>query len=385
MRNAPRGNAAPPLWFGAIFAAVGAVVLTIGLVLTVRAIRSSSWPAAPGTVTASEVVRTPGNADSPDSFHAAITYRYAVAGRDYTADRVRFGSVGSSGRTGADRLVARYPVGAAVRVHYAPGDPAVAVLEPGLHPGLLLFPCLGGLFGAVGAVMVAVALKARARRRLEARAFDERAAETAPRTIDAGAIADPPADLGLRLRRRGDSIVVTGTTAASGSMTAAGRAVVGCWTVAVGLLLTLGLVFCVGMLALVLSGGPMKINGRPASKAAGVAFVVGFGVVWALIGGLMLRGGRRSRSLTAGVLPWTLAIDDRRVIATVEAPDGPIDRRFALADLRGFQADASGTLRALPGDPTAADPGDRTLVGPLAPAAASWLADALNRATGLGS
>lgn len=385
MGNASRADGAPPLWFGAIFATVGVVVLTIGLVLTVRATRSSSWPAAPGTVTASEVVRTRGDADSPDSFHAEITYRYTVAGRDYTADRVRFGSVGSSDRTGADRLVARYPVGAAVQAHYAPGDPSVAVLEPGPHLGLLLFPCLGGVFGAVGAVLVAVALKARARRRLEAWAFDERAAGTAPRTIDAEAVADPPADLGLRLRRRGDSIVVTGTTAASGSMTAAGRAVIGCWTVAVGLLLTLGLVFCVGMLALVLSGGPMKINGRPASKAAGVAFVVGFGVVWSLVVGLMLRAGRRSRSQAAGAFPWTLTLDDRRVIGTTETAGGPVDRRFALADLRGFEADASGTIRALPGDPAAADLGDRTLVGPLAPAAASWLADALNRAAGLGS
>jgi uncharacterized protein DUF3592 len=58
-----------------------------------------------------------------------IEYQYSVAGRDYHSSHVAYGAVVSGGKTMADRIVARYPQGQTVMVHYDPANPALAVLE----------------------------------------------------------------------------------------------------------------------------------------------------------------------------------------------------------------------------------------------------------------
>lgn len=67
---------------------------------------------------------------------AEIAYRYTVGGREYTGDRISFGSFYSSSRSGrAVEYFERYPPGSQAEVHYHRSHPEMAVLEPGLLAG----------------------------------------------------------------------------------------------------------------------------------------------------------------------------------------------------------------------------------------------------------
>jgi hypothetical protein len=60
-------------------------------------------------------------------FRPDIAYRYEVDGRSYAGSQTNIRKV-SRERDTVERLLARYPVGAAVSVHYNPADPAEAML-----------------------------------------------------------------------------------------------------------------------------------------------------------------------------------------------------------------------------------------------------------------
>ncbi len=103
-------------------------------VTTVRnASVSQDWPAVPGTITVSQV--TISTDEDGATYYADVQYKYVVNDRWYTADTVNFGEYGSSNRSRADKIVARYPPDSQVTVYYNPDDPDTAVLEPGLSWG----------------------------------------------------------------------------------------------------------------------------------------------------------------------------------------------------------------------------------------------------------
>lgn len=105
----------------------------------VRQRAGSSFPTVDGTITESKIVEDR-DADGT-TYIARIRYAYQVAGRDYTADRVRYWTV-SAGRGAAERIVEAHPVGSKVTVYYNPADPSDALLRPGITAGdsfLLLF------------------------------------------------------------------------------------------------------------------------------------------------------------------------------------------------------------------------------------------------------
>ena len=116
----------------AVALVVGVGVALIGARDWDRANASVGWPTAPGVVTESRVSHTTrtkrGRTTHSHSPH--VTYRYEVDGRERTASLITFRPTGSS-ESEAREVVARYPVGAAVTVHHAPGDPELACLEPG--------------------------------------------------------------------------------------------------------------------------------------------------------------------------------------------------------------------------------------------------------------
>jgi hypothetical protein len=123
-------------WFIRVWAAL-AIAFGIGFALFGavewdRAIASTGWPTASGTVAESTVVhstsRRKGRTSS--SHTPRVTYRYVVDGREFEASRISF-RVNSSSRTAADAVVAKYPTGASVTVHHSPDDPSLACLEPG--------------------------------------------------------------------------------------------------------------------------------------------------------------------------------------------------------------------------------------------------------------
>jgi hypothetical protein len=65
-----------------------------------------------------------------------LVFGYTVAGQTYRSSRFSFSAMGWRENT-------RYlDAGAEVTVHYCPSDPSIAVLRPGLNPGLLTGPIL---------------------------------------------------------------------------------------------------------------------------------------------------------------------------------------------------------------------------------------------------
>jgi hypothetical protein len=106
-----------------------------------------------------------------------VKYTYAVAGRTYTASRVRYTAAPRESDTAAG-VVARHPVGAPVRVYYDPGAPGEAVMYPGINGAdlfvvLFLTPfnvvmIVSWIYG-LGAVRPAVDAERRFGRRVRAR------------------------------------------------------------------------------------------------------------------------------------------------------------------------------------------------------------------------
>jgi hypothetical protein len=121
----------------------GVVLLVFGVYMGVQGERSRNWPTVPGVVAESEVVRyRTGPTDRRRSSSARITYRYVVDGKTYLAHRT---SYFKDFFDGAIMEVGRYPQGSWVTVHYHPGDPATAVLDPGagLASGLAVLAGIG--------------------------------------------------------------------------------------------------------------------------------------------------------------------------------------------------------------------------------------------------
>jgi hypothetical protein len=128
---------------------LGGVVMTRDLV---RALQSRHWPTTTGTVVTS-IVEKKGSSrpGSAPAYFGRVSYRYQVGGVTHTASQVSFGEHGESGTGHAKEVVARYPAGSQVKVHYRPDSPAVAVLEPGagffnwIMPLVCLLVCPGSL------------------------------------------------------------------------------------------------------------------------------------------------------------------------------------------------------------------------------------------------
>ncbi|MGL4464721.1 MAG: DUF3592 domain-containing protein [Planctomycetia bacterium] len=125
---------------GLLAAGLGVVPIIASIVTVAAGYASQSWPTAPGVVRASAVLL------KADGYHLDFLYDYAVDGRRYESRRVSFGErrVASSDDV-FEGVLDAYPVGVAVDVYYKPGEPAVAVLEPGVR--LLAF--WGLPFGAL--------------------------------------------------------------------------------------------------------------------------------------------------------------------------------------------------------------------------------------------
>lgn len=92
--------------------------------------RSQKWPTTEGVVTASKVAEMPRIRYVPP-YQARVSYRYSVGKRRYISTALNFDGGGYFSRSEAQRVVDRYPVGKQITVYYNPGDPTVAVLEPG--------------------------------------------------------------------------------------------------------------------------------------------------------------------------------------------------------------------------------------------------------------
>jgi hypothetical protein len=146
-----------PLCLGGIFAVVGIGLVVFGLRERKKAKAAESWPTANGSILSARLdqqtrtERSDGRTYTRTSYTPIIEYTYTVGGQTYQGSRVFPGASMSYDHGTAQNIVNRYQPGAAVAVHYDPGDPTQAVLETKSKGGNL-FLILGGVFAALGIV-----------------------------------------------------------------------------------------------------------------------------------------------------------------------------------------------------------------------------------------
>ncbi|HEX9558578.1 MAG TPA: DUF3592 domain-containing protein [Reyranella sp.] len=121
---------------GVLFCTAAGILMALFLVSDRRtATAAARWPTTPGTILSSiaESHRTlvpRGRGQTIVVWSPVVEYSYGVDGRNYHSSRLAFGGDVASSRAFADEIVARYPVGHEVTVHFDPANPSFAVLEP---------------------------------------------------------------------------------------------------------------------------------------------------------------------------------------------------------------------------------------------------------------
>lgn len=157
--------AAEPNWFfvgaGAATIAGGAGLLGWVLWSVVAGSKVGRWPRAPGVILHAAISESETSTGSFDhrrtlrTWVPAITYEYTVLGRKYEGSAVAVGEVGTSRRSQAEAVVARYPPSAQVNVFYDPSAPSRAFLEAGASSSVSVVGCIAVPAFFIGAVLIA--------------------------------------------------------------------------------------------------------------------------------------------------------------------------------------------------------------------------------------
>jgi len=174
-----------------LFILIGLIITGIGVDMFAKSLRAEHWPVTDGIIRSAAIKSHAGNHGST-TYSAAVTYSYQVAGTTYTGDKVSIGQM-SAAADYAHGIVNHYPVGKKVAVHYAPANPADAVLETGFHGGMGI--CLGGgtVFTLFGILFLQIS-------RAAARAQVPGAAENSSVTVQPDGsvtLAQPPVLMGV--------------------------------------------------------------------------------------------------------------------------------------------------------------------------------------------
>ena len=109
--------------FTALSLLCGIALIALALWLRSHARRCVHWPSVEGVILESRV-----DDAHLEMMKPVLRYRYEVNGRSHVGFRVSFSGYGIS-RDSMQRLIAPYPMGSIVRVHYDPDDPGCAVLD----------------------------------------------------------------------------------------------------------------------------------------------------------------------------------------------------------------------------------------------------------------
>lgn len=140
--------------FGLPFAAVGLGLLLLSVLPTlVDWTTMQGWQPVQATLVSAATVASRGSKSTTYSVKAE--YRYRVAGQEYTGRRVAIGSgsdnLGEFQKELGARLEEAQRSGTPVQAWVNPGNPAEAVLDRSLRPGMLAFTLVFGLvFGGAG-------------------------------------------------------------------------------------------------------------------------------------------------------------------------------------------------------------------------------------------
>jgi hypothetical protein len=94
--------------------------------------QAANWPSVRGKIVSSSVE----SYEERDSDHTlrtryrpAVEFAYTVRGLEYRSRQIKVGLEVSGARAYAEKVVAKYPAGSEVEVHYDPADPSTAALE----------------------------------------------------------------------------------------------------------------------------------------------------------------------------------------------------------------------------------------------------------------
>lgn len=133
--------------------AMALVTIWFGFVLSKQAVQAHRWPLVKGRITKSELDVFQGRLSDDDTrtrtlYRPLIAYSYAFKGVTYSGNQEAFGAkVTSSSDSYARKLIAKYPLGAAVNVHVNPQNPSEAVLKPAVGGAWVIWTFAAGLLG----------------------------------------------------------------------------------------------------------------------------------------------------------------------------------------------------------------------------------------------
>jgi hypothetical protein len=92
---------------------------------------------------------------------ARVKYAYRVNDKDYSSQRIAWGGGSvSSLRSEAEKILAQYPVGSTVRVHYNPQKLSEAVLDPSSTGGLSVMWWMAVVMAVIGVFVVVLGVLA---------------------------------------------------------------------------------------------------------------------------------------------------------------------------------------------------------------------------------
>lgn len=119
-----------------ILGLMGAALCLYGISVLYQGIASLSWPSADGRILYS-------HASTGKRPETLLWYEYHVENQRYVSSKYRTGGNVSPFRDVVEAAAKRYPAGEAVKVYYDPGNPQVALLEPGVWWGNFAAPAIG--------------------------------------------------------------------------------------------------------------------------------------------------------------------------------------------------------------------------------------------------
>lgn len=120
---------------GLIFYGLALIALVWLIFLLRRVAKVRTWPVVSGTILESSV-----ETDADSNSYPRVRYTYRLNGKEFESDRILpLGEIASTGGYSA-RVVARYPIGAVVKVYVNPMNSIDSALEntiPALIPVML--------------------------------------------------------------------------------------------------------------------------------------------------------------------------------------------------------------------------------------------------------
>ena len=141
-------------------AAMGGAMTGYGIAFGSEARAMQRWPQVEGTIRRSEVEEYydhSGDDHGQTLYRPAITYDFVVGDRHYRGERIEVAVTGTSFRSHAESIIARYPSGKRVVVYYDPANPRECLLERASAPGWAAAATILGIMLTIGGMTWVVA------------------------------------------------------------------------------------------------------------------------------------------------------------------------------------------------------------------------------------